>query len=142
MIANQKVSGKASSMPAGILFGLTVSMSVTMIMSLVLAWLILKRTTDVEAVGYGSLIILLISSSVGALTATGKIKHRRALVCFLAGAAYYLTLLAVTALFFGGQYNGMGVTGLVILCGCTVVWLLGLREGKNHNKSRRKMLSR
>lgn len=142
MVANRKVTGKALSMPAGIALGLAVSMAVTLITSSILAWLILKRSMDISSVGYGSLLILLLSSAIGAFTAAEKIKHRRALVSFLAGAAYYLALLSITALFFGGQYNGMGVTGLVILCGCSVVCILGLREGKGHKRGRRKTYSR
>ena len=36
-------------------------------------------------------------------------------MCLAAGGGYYLCLLAITALFFGGQYQGVGVTALMVL---------------------------
>ena len=45
--------------------------------------------------------------------------------------------LAVTAVFFGGQYQGMGVTALMVLCGSVLVILLA-PGGKNRAGCRRR----
>ena len=45
-----------------------------------------------------------------------------------AGVGFWATLIAITALFFGGQYDGMLVTGLVILAASGIVALTGLRR--------------
>ena len=54
----------------------------------------------------------------------------------------YLLLLSIAALFFGGQYEGMGVTAFVILGGCLAVVLLGLKGEQKGNLKISKMMPR
>ena len=61
--------------------------------------------------------ILLTSAIIGSWIAMKKAKHKRIQISLLTGTGYYLSLLAVTALFFDGQYTAMGVTALLILGG-------------------------
>ena len=91
------------------------------------------------AIGYGAMIILLAASTIGASISAWKIKRLRLQVCLLSGVAYYAALLCITALFFGGQYQGMGVTALVVLAGTGVAILLSTREKKTrkYRKGRR-----
>ena len=46
------------------------------------------------------------------------------------GLVYFVTLLAITALFFGGQYEAVGVTGLLVFGASTAVGLLKTQGGK------------
>lgn len=143
MIANHKVTGKAMSVPGGIGLAAVVSIATTLLMSGLLAWLVLTERVGEIAVGYGTMVILLVSSFLGAMIAAGVIKHRKMMVCLLSGAAYLLCLLACTALFLGGQYQGVGVSVLLILAGCVAAALTDLRKrGSSNKKSRRKMYSR
>ena len=102
----------------------------TILCAAILAKLMESGTLPEEAVGYGSMIILLSGSFLGALLAFGKVKCKRLQVSLLTAAGYYLSLLAVTALFFGGQYTGMGVTGLLIFGGSGASVFLGMGTGK------------
>lgn len=124
MTVNQKVTGTAVSIPVGLALGTGVSLGITAVLSAVTAWLILRGTFPEESVGYCAMVILLLSAAAGAATAIRKIKRRRLQMGLAAGAIYYACLLAVTALFFGAQYRGAGVTGLMIFCGCALVILL------------------
>ena len=142
MVVNQRVTGKAMSMPAGIGIGVLVSTLMTVAGAAALALLISKETIPENGIGYGVIVTLLLASSLGALTAWRCIRHRRMVVCLVQGLCYYIVLLGFTALFFGGQYQGMGITGLVILGGCGAVGLLGLNGGKTGNRKIKKMLSR
>lgn len=142
MVVNKKVTGKAVPMAAGLGIGLAVSMALTMIGGAVTANLILTEKIGEGAIGYGAILILLLSSAMGAWLAAVLIKSRWMVVCLGAGGSYYLTLLGITALFFGGQYQGMGVTALVILGGCGAVGLLGLRAGNGTRKRTKKYHSR
>lgn len=130
MLANQKVTGRAASIPIGVGIGVLISLLITILGATVVAWLILTGRIAEGNIGYGSIVILLLSSGIGAYTAWKLIKHQRLLVCMVQSAVYYLVLLGCTALFFGGQYQGMGVTALVVLAGCGSVILLGLRREK------------
>lgn len=138
MVVNRKVTGTASAMPVGLAMGLGISLGATMLGCAVLAWLISQETVPQSGIGYGSVVILLVSSLLGAGVACGRIKRRRMLVCVLSGVCYFASLICITALFFGGQYQGMGVTALVILAGSLCIGLLGLRGDGSRGRHRRK----
>ena len=139
MTVNQKVTGTAVSMPAGIALGCAVSLLITIAGSGLVAKLISDEIMPQTAIGYGAMIILLAASTIGASISAWKIKRLRLQVCLLSGVAYYAALLCITALFFGGQYQGMGVTALVVLAGTGVAILLSTREKKTrkYRKGRR-----
>ena len=121
-------------MPAGLSVGGGVSLLITILLAILTAKLVDTGTMGEERVGYAALGILLVSSGAGSAVAAGKIKRRRLMVCMAAGAVYYGLLLAVTALFFGGQYSGMGVTALAVAGGSGTVCLAGMRQGRGHRK--------
>ena len=104
-----------------------------------------KVTGTASSMPMGLALAAFISLAVtlaGAAVAVGKIKRRRVYVCLLSGGIYYGILLAMTALFFGGQYQGMGVTALLVLAGSGLVALLGLRGEKGAKPRRRKIGNR
>lgn len=142
MVVDRKVTGTAASMPAGLALGLCASLAVTIVGSILAANLVLKEMLPENGIGYCSMVILLVSSVLGAVVSVNRIKHRRLYVCTLSGAVYYASLLAVTALFFGGQYQGMGVTALMVLAGCGVVALVGVKGEKRGTSRRRKFKHR
>lgn len=142
MVINKKVTGKAMSMPLGFAVGLAISMVVTLITVGIMAQLVLGEKMKTEVIGYGSMVTLLLSSAAGAWVAAKMVKHRWMVVCLGGGAVYFLTLLACTALFFGGQYEGVGVTFLVVLAGSGAVGLLGLKGENSAVKKRRKRRTR
>lgn len=130
MVTAKKVTGRASSMPGGLAVGAAVSMIITVIVSAVSAHLISSELIGQDKIGYCAILALITASIAGARTAEKRIKRQRLLVCALSGLVYYCLLLALTALFFGGQYKGMGVTFIVVLMGSTTTVLMGNREGK------------
>lgn len=133
MVLNKKVTGKAVAMPTGLALGTGICLLITLAGAAVLAWLVNGESLGENGIGYGAIIILGLSSVCGAWTAAGSIKRRRVQVCMLTGLLYYLVLLAMTALFFGGQYQGMVVTAVVIFIGSGTVSLLGVK-GKSVRK--------
>lgn len=142
MIMNQKVTGRISSVPAGIAIGEGVSMILTVIGALVTAMLVDRGVIPEERIGYGSLLTLLAASVAGAIVSWKRIRHRRMMVCMIHSAGYYLLLLSIAALFFGGQYEGMGVTALVVLAGGLCVAMMGLKGERKGNLKISKMMSR
>lgn len=137
MTVNQKVTGTAVSIPVGLAIGTGVSLGITALLSALTAWLILGGKLSENSVGYCAMVILLASSAAGAATAIARIKRRRFQMGLAAGGIYFACLLAATALFFGGSYEGIGVTALMILCGCGLVILLGA-GGQNRAGCRRR----
>ena len=133
MTVNRKVTGTAVSMPAGIAIGCVVSLLLTLAGSSLAAKLISDEILKDTAIGYGSMLIVLLASALGAVTAISRVKRRYLQVCLLSGVSYYGLLLCITALFFGGQYQGMGVTAMLVLAGVGSVVLLGTKEKKTKN---------
>ena len=133
MRVNRKPTGRAVAVPVGLGWGLLTSAVITLSGCLLAAHLINREILSWNHSGYGVMAILLLSAWAGAAVSAGKIKRRRAVMCLGAGTAYFLMLMTVTALFFGGQYSGVGETGLMIFCGSMLGVLTGIREKRGRN---------
>ncbi len=130
MTYNRKATGKASTFPVGLVYGAAVSILITLAGTMLIGNMIHTERMHWEQVGYGILIQIVMASFLGACTAYGKIKRQRMAVCLLAGGIYFLMLLSMTALFFGGQYQAVGVTAGLVLAGSGSAGLLGMRRKK------------
>ncbi len=140
MNGNRKVTGTASSMAGGLAIGEMVSLLVTMVGAILAGNLVGKEMIPQQSIGYCAMVILVLASASGTLMAVKRIKRRRLFVCGIMGLIYYGSLLAITALFFGGQYQGMGVTALLVCGGCGTVALAGARSKRGgRNRKRRKI---
>ena len=142
MVANRKVTGTALSLPAGIGFGLLLSLGMTLLGCALIAWLMLTQKLQEEAIGYASIAVLALASAAGAFLSAGLVKRMRAQVCLMTGAGYYLVLLGCNALIFGGQYAGLGVTAVVIFLGCGCAALFGIVRQKGSKGKFRKPVYR
>lgn len=142
MVVNQKPTGRASSMPGGLAFGAVVSVAVTVIAAVALAWMMDKEILSQDQIGYGVMVLLVTASFAGAMASFGKIKRLRMMVCVASGVIYFGLLLSLTALIFGGQFNGVGVTFLLITAGSLSAALMGLRVGKGRKIKKFKMPNR
>lgn len=136
-----KHTGRARSMGIGLLMGGLTSLLVTIGGSMLSAALILKNDLPEEAVGYCSAGIIFFSTYLGAQLAAAQIKHRRLYVYSLSALIYFGCLLSMTALFFGGQYQGVAVTGLVVLAGWGVCVLTG-RGGQKRRPAHKVKIKR
>ena len=130
------------SVPRGVCIGIFVSLLVTLIGIGVISWMLSGEKMTESTQDYGVVLILLLSSATGVGTALSISKSKRLVVSILVGGGYYLLLLACTALFFGGQYQGVGVTALVILAGCIGTVLVGQLPKKKRAVSRHKYKNR
>ncbi len=127
-----KPTGRASSIPLGLAGGTICGCSILLIGTAVLAKLIDGNVLQENAIGYSIMVILLVASYGGARFSYSKIKRKQLVVCVASGAVQFGILLGITALFFDGQYNAVGVTALLILCGSGLAALhqTGNRGGK------------
>ena len=138
MIINRKATGRASSMPIGVLAGGACAFAGTMLTSAVLAKLVDMEIIPQDKIGYGIMVLLLLCAFLGANEACRRVKRQYLIVSAISAGIYYSMLLSVTALFFGGQYSGMGVTAVLVLCGSLLAVFLrsGNREGRKRRKIR------
>lgn len=142
MVMNQKPTGRALSMPAGLFWGGAVSLVITIISAAILAKLLDAEILAWENVGYGVMALLLLSTVSGAVTAYSKIKRQRLITCLLSGVIYLGILMSITALFFGGQYDSVGVTAVLVLGGSCAAGLLGMRNGGGGKRKKSIMRNR
>lgn len=138
MIANRKVTGTAASLPGGLAIGAAVSIVTTVLVSAISAHLISSELLAQENIGYCAIAALVCSTILGAWMAVARIKRQKFAVSLLSGLIYYLVLLSVTALFFGGQYRGMGVTLIIVALASVAAALITGRGGKQPHPKRRK----
>lgn len=142
MTVNRRVTGRASTMPVGLTMAALASLGVTFAGAALTGYLISRDLLQESSIGYCAMALILLSSVTGAAVAVGKIKRQRVLVCGISGAIYFAVLLSMTALVFGGQYQGIGVTALLVLAGSVLVVLLGLRGEKKPKYRKRKISNR
>lgn len=137
MYAKRKMNGAATGIPAGLGLGILISLMITLIGAAVTAWLIAAEKIEEGTIGYAVMVILAVAAALGALTAVHFVKRLRLQVCMLSGSCYYLTLLAMTALLFGGQYQGMVVSAIVILAACVIIAFLPSKNRQIGKKRKR-----
>ena len=136
---NRKQTGRAVTMPVGLAWGTAVSVLGTLLGAMVAAKLIDTGMMQQNRIGYSVLVTLFVSAFVGAAVSARKIKRQIVMTCALSGLSYFLILLSATALFFGGQYEAVGVTGLLVFGGGFLAALVLARPKKidRRRKNRR-----
>lgn len=136
MISNKKITGKAMPIPMGVGVGILSAALITMASSAVTTWCILYEKVPVRMTGYLSMTILLSSTLIGSVLAITKVKRRKMLVSLLTGGGYLLLLFIINAVFFGGHYEGTGVSTLIILTGAIIAGLAAVKNRNSGNRSK------
>lgn len=131
-----KKSGRAMSIPVGIGLALLISLLITLAGSALIAIMVSSERIGEGAIGYGAMVTLALATLAGAWIAVAFVKRLRLQVSMIFGACYYLLLLAMTALLFGGQYQGMGTTALVVLIGSALIAFLPMTKSKSWKKKK------
>ncbi len=94
-------------MAAAIVIGVAVGAAVAALGTLLVAYMIGKGRIAVSSLGVWAMVIQALSAAAGAWTASSIYKQKRLLICAINALGIFLLLLAMTALFFGGQYEGL-----------------------------------
>ncbi len=134
MTAKRKTSGKATSIPKGLATGAAVELGITILGAMFLGRMVSTEWLPWENVGYGIMLTLFLASYLGCCVSCLRIKRQKLMVAVASGAVYFVALLMITALFFGGQYEAVGVTAAIILAGCGTCFLLGNTENRGGKK--------
>ena len=118
--------------------GIGASLIVTALMTLVgvgtTAYLIHKELISQSCNEIAATMIYLLSGAAGAFISMNSVKRWAIQAAALSCAAYFLLLLSVTALFFGGEYSQVTPALLAILGGCSVALGVKFLCGKNRKK--------
>ncbi len=129
---------KTLSLPAGICLGVGVSTVSTLLITAILAGMVQSAKIAPGSLSYGVMLLLMVSSILGALVSSGCIKQKRMIICLETSACYLAVLICITALFFDGMYKGVPVTALLVMGGGIIGGLLPAGQGRSPKTHKRK----
>ena len=128
-------TGRSPSVGKAILSGTSTGAATSFLGAAVLAKLLDMEVMKMENVGYGILMIHLLAVFLGVKATLRRAGKAGTWAAAATGASYFLLLLAVNALFFQGEFTGMGVT-LLLIAAATAGAVL--TEGKHSGKRGRR----
>ena len=120
-----------------LLFGLLAAMAVLAAGTALAAMLIGNDMLGQVWFNYGTVLVVLLSSSIGSVITISGTNRRKLIISGLFSISYWGSLLAITALFFAGIYSGVVVTLLLVLAGSAMPVLLCATGEKKHRKATR-----
>ncbi len=134
----KKKQHKNRGIPAALACGLAVGILVTVLSIGLIAFLISGEHLQESMTGYASILTLVLASAVGAWVSSKLAGERILLIAAVSSIVYFIALLCCTAMFFGGQYQGIWQTLLAVLGAGLSVGLLrigGSVKGKRRRKN-------
>jgi len=135
----KEYGNKEKSIPLAVGMGAGISMAAMLIGTLVVALMVTNQTIGEDATGYGVIIVTVLSAIIGSTVSILIARSRVLILSLLTSISFAMILLAMTALFFGGQYSGVPVTILVIIgSGVSVALIAGkyLNQPKSYRRKR------
>ena len=142
MAYRSKNIGKRVSVPAALAYGTAISFCIILLGAAIIAQMINKEIMGADKMGLGVMILIIAASYLGSKAAYLKIREKRLLISALSGFVVFCLLLCLTVVLFGGKFSGIGVTMLLILCGCGLTALPTKEGGGSGNRRKIKISSR
>lgn len=129
------------SVPGGLVLSGAISMGITLLISLLLAKLLDSQKLGWEQTGYWIMVMLFAAAFAGGKVGIAAIKRQRLAVSAMCGLLYWGLLLCMTALFFGGNFNAVPETALIIIAGsgCAAMVSLPQKQGRGRKIRKRKL---
>ena len=127
---NTKQSVNINGVARRMINGITGSFLATVAATAIFAVFISKELIAEETIDSCSTVVLLVSAITGSSIAITK-SDKKTLIGIYVGTAYLAVLMIITGIFFGAQYQMIGVTSLIVLFGCIFTAILRKNDGKN-----------
>ncbi len=118
----------AASYPVALGSGWIAGWIVTLLLAVIISVLIAGEQVQVRMLGPAAVITVVAATFAAASVAAKGAGEKRLVLSIAAGAIYYLSLLCCTALFFDGQFQGLGGAALTIMGTALVTGLLGSKK--------------
>ena len=136
MKPNNKVGSNI--VKSNLVIGLVLAMAVMLAGAAVGAVMISTGSLPENTLGYISIMVLLLTGFSGAAVGTGRATEKRLLNSMMSAGGCFAALLAITALFFEGQYDRIGITALMLLLGAFSAAIMPKGKGRQRNSRYRK----
>lgn len=131
----KKPTGRAPSLGKSVAVGVALGAAWTVLCAVIIAKLVDSEVLAMENIGYGSMVAVLSAVFMGASLAGKRAGHMVVQASAISGVAYFVCLLLVNALFFGGSYTGLGITAVLIAV-ATALALLAAGKGRPAKRRR------
>ncbi len=131
-------NGRVMAMPAGVGWGIGGAAVLLLTAACSYAWMIGNGKASINSVGYVCMAIQFCAAMAGSLLAWRLVRHNRLAVTGAVCGGLY-ALLLVLALAFGGGFQGMGTTAIMIGLGGVIwqiPWLFGGSSGGRKGRKR------
>ena len=125
---------KSLSVPKALAFGLLAGWGITIVFSIVITFLISGGTSGETMMGPLSVATLIVSSVITSWIASNSVENRKLLYGLAGGGAYFVSLLCVNAVFYGGTSTGMAYAFLGVMGASVIVGLI--TSGKRKSRTR------
>ena len=103
-----------------------------------ITWLTATERLPEDKMGYGVMIVTAMAAAAGSVVTIRRVKHFALVMSVCFGFLYFIILLAINAVFFGAQYQGIGATALLVLGSGVSVALIGNMNRIKYNSYQRK----
>lgn len=124
------IKAKELSLPVGIAIGIIVCILVSVGSSMLISGLVDAGRLQPEDINTGIPVIHLIASFLGSWLAYLLTKQMRLIVSAITAGGYMLVLCGMTALVFGGEYQGFWLTLLMVGVGLMLSVIPGIKGRK------------
>ena len=131
----KRATGTAPALTRCVMTGVLSACGWAILCAAVIAKLLDEEVITMDSLGYCAMAAHVSAVVIGALTAKSGAGHMAGAAMGIAGAGYYLCLLLVNLLFFGGRYKGLGTTLVLVVLALGAVYLT---EGKGRAVAGRK----
>ena len=126
-----------TTMLSAILIGTATSILTSVIGAAITAWVISTGKAPQSGTNTAGWIILFLSAACGSWIASKMAEGKKLQTAMITGGAYLMILILMTALFFGGQYQGMGVSGIIVFGVCAIIAFLPTKNSPARGKRKR-----
>lgn len=130
----KRTAGKTSSIPLSLAIGAGAGILVMLMTAALGALAVAQEWINEDAITIVSIVITVLASAVAAITSASLAGKRKLQLSLLSGVVLIVILLACNAMFFDGQYSGVGRSVIAIFATCAAASILAIREGRTGKK--------
>ena len=116
-MVKKEQQNREGNLAVSVVIGMGISVAVSLLGAIVITVLTMNEMIADQTIDYCVLALILIASIVGNLVSMLLEKRKLMIISIATSIAFALVLLAITAMFFEGQYHGVAATLLVIIGG-------------------------
>ena len=123
-----------------VLYGIVLSLVIILLGSLLSTWLIHKEYTEMDSIGYLTMIVLSVSGISCGFIMKRKAKVKLLITAVVAEGCVFLCLLATGSLLFDGKIQGVWVTLLLLMGTMLAAILVGTNRKQRMKNHRHKVM--